>query len=502
MSPPKPFILVDGSSYLFRAYYALPPLTNAAGNPTGAIYGVLNMLRRLMADYSPQQVAIIFDPKGKTFRNDLYPEYKANRAAMPDDLRQQIQPLHAAIKALGLPLIVKEGVEADDVIGTLAKQAEKAGYQVLISTGDKDMAQLVNDKITLINTMTNKALDVAGVKEKFGVAPNKIIDYLALMGDTADNIPGVPKVGPKTAAKWITEFGGLDEILQSADKIKGKVGENLRNHRAELPLARELVTLKLDVELDRTPEQLKLGEPDRSKLIELFTTLEFNRWREELLKEKKPAPSTKKYKTITTEKEFNAFCKKIKTQKLFALDTETTSLDALSAKLVGISLALDDQAVYIPLAHDYPDVTAQLPLKLVLDTLKPLLQDKKNTIIGQNLKYDIEVLNQYGLNLEATILDTMIESYVLNSSATRHDMDSLAAKYLGLTTTTFEDVAGKGAKQITFDQVKIDVATDYAAEDADITLQLQHKLYPMLEEDQPRLKVFYRHRYASRANLG
>ncbi len=491
-SSAKPLILVDGSSYLFRAYFALPPLTNPEGEATGAMYGVLNMLRRLVKDYDSEHIVVVFDPKGKTFRNDLYPDYKANRTVMPDDLREQIAPLHVMIKALGFPLVIKDGVEADDVIGTLSKQAISEGMSVVISTGDKDMAQLVNDKVTLINTMTNKQLDVKGVEEKFGVKPNQIIDYLALVGDTSDNIPGVPNVGPKTAAKWIKQYGSLDNIVKSADEIKGKVGENLRNFLSELPLSRELVTIKLDVALSDSPSSLTLGEPDNKKLIELFSRYGFKNWLAELAnKDEVPAKEKLSYKAIFNKDELDKIIKEIKAKKQFAFDTETTSIDAMQAELVGISVATNEKnAVYIPLAHDYEGAPQQLSRELVLKALQPIFDDTQITMIGQNLKYDMEVLLNYGIEVKNHLIDTMIESYVLNSTSNRHDLDTLALKYLNRNTIKFEEVAGKGVKQKTFNEIELDVATEYAAEDAEVTFALHHKLNGLLDKESGLKKVF------------
>ncbi len=481
----KPLILVDGSSYLFRAYYALPPLNNSKGEPTGAVYGVLNMLRKLMKDYEPEHIAVIFDPKGKTFRSDLYPEYKANRSAMPDDLRIQIQPLHDSIRALGLPLIIVDGVEADDVIATLALQAEQQQLPVLISTGDKDLAQLVGPHITLINTMNNKLMDRDAVVEKFGVTPEQIIDFLSLTGDTVDNVPGIPKVGPKTAAKWLNEYGSLDEIVKNAESIKGKVGENLRNHLNDLPLSRELVTVKTDVDVDCHPKDLKPSEPNKNVLIELFGQLEFKAWLSEILGGvSEPKKSAKKnYTTITNKADLSTWLKKLERAEYFAFDTETTSLNSMRAELVGISFSVKSgEAAYVPLKHDYIGAPEQLDKDYVLQELQQLLGNPGKIIIGQNLKYDIEVLRNQGVEIKAQMMDTLLESYVLNSTSSRHDMNTLALKYLGVETIKFEDVAGKGKAQLTFNQIPLEQASEYAAEDADITLQLHEKLWPMIEE--------------------
>lgn len=482
MSSPK-LVLVDGSSYLFRAFHALPPLTTATGQPTGAIYGVLNMLRRLLKDYEPDAVAVVFDPKGGSFRNRLYAEYKANRAEMPDDLRVQIQPLHDIIRAMGLPLLVVDDMEADDVIGTLVKHAEAQGYQTIVSTGDKDMAQLVTSQTSLINTMNNKVMDIPGVETKFGVKPEQIIDYLTLIGDTSDNIPGVPKVGPKTAAKWLAQYGSLDVIVEHADEIKGKVGENLRAFIPQVPLTRELVTIKCDVPLDTTIDQLKQGEQDVETLKHFFTELEFRNWLAELdVEDDQPAVEVA-YDTILTEAALDHWIDKVKQAKLFALDTETTSLDSMRADLVGVSLSVaPHEAAYVPVMHDYMGAPAQLSRELVLEKIKPLLSDPQNTVVGQNLKYDIKVLKHYGVEIEATIVDTLLESYILNNVSTRHDMDSLAMNYLNHQTIKFTDVAGKGAKQLTFNQVELEKAAPYACEDADITLQLHHVLSAQIQK--------------------
>ncbi len=505
MSKVKPFILIDGTSYLYRAFHAMPPLTNSKGQSTGAIYGVINMLRKMLEEYSPEKMAVIFDAKGKTFRDDLYSQYKANRSPMPDDLREQIEPLYAVVRAMGFPVLIIEGVEADDVIGTLATQATKSGISTLISTGDKDMAQLVNDQVSLINTMNSTHMDKKGVKDKFGVLPEQIIDYLTLVGDTADNVPGVPKVGPKTAAKWIAEYDSLDAIIQRAGDIKGKVGENLRATLAQLPLSRELVTIKCDVELPATPQELVLGEPDKNTLKQLYTELEFKTWLSELLsneelKNKKNSQDkinehkmavNDNYKTIMTESEFDSLLDELQRADVFAFDTETTSLDYSVAEIVGVSFSLvAGHAVYIPVAHSYPDAPAQLSRDFVLEKLKPLLENPKKIKIGQNIKYDMSVLANYNITLRGINYDTMLESYVLDSTASRHDMDSLALKYLGHQTIKFEDVAGKGKKQITFDQVTIETASPYAAEDADITLQLHQVLWPKLQKEKTLTKLY------------
>ncbi len=491
-----PLVLIDGSSYLYRAFHALPPLTNSKGQATGAVYGVLNMIRKLINDYEPEYIAVVFDAKGKTFRDDLYPKYKANRPPMPDELRSQIQPLHDIIHAMGLPLLAIEGVEADDVIGTLATQADQQGMHTLISTGDKDMAQLVNDHVTLINTMTNKLLDNDGVKDKFAVEPKQIIDYLTLIGDSVDNIPGVPKVGPKTAAKWLDEHKTLDNIIAHADTFKGKVGENLRQSLEQLPLSRQLVTIKHDVELPIKISELKPQAADQKALIEYYGELEFKRWLSEQLGEDSPEETklTKKnYEIILTNDQFKQWLNKLKQAEYFAFDTETTSLNYMQAELVGVSFATQaHEAAYLPLTHDYPGAPEQLDKESVLQQLKPLLEDVATAKIGQNLKYDMGILANVGIRLQGIENDTMLESYIINSSGNRHDMDTLALKYLGCNTIRFADIAGKGAKQLTFNQIALEQAAPYAAEDADITLQLHEKLHPMLNKH-PGLLHVYKH---------
>jgi DNA polymerase-1 len=492
----KTLVLVDGSSYLFRAYHALPLLTNSKGEYTNAILGVTNMLKKLVETYPEAYFGVIFDAPGKTFRNDMYPEYKANRASMPDELREQIKPLHQLIKAMGLPLVMEPGVEADDVIGTLAKQAEEEDLNVVISTGDKDIAQLVTNKTSLINTMNNQWLDEEGVKEKFGVPPNMIIDYLALMGDTSDNIPGVPKVGPKTAAKWLNAYGSLDEIIARADEVKGKVGESLRDHLDAIPLSKELVTIKCDVPLDKAPADLIRTQPDTETLKEMVSHYEFNSWLKQLggtkastvaseQVDEKPLPAKTELtvETILDEATFNQWLAKLTEAELFAFDTETTHLNYTKALVVGVSFAVEaGHAAYVPLAHSYPGAPQQLSRQWVLDQLKPLLESESARKVGQNLKYDANVLANHGISLAGIYHDTMLQSYVLNSTASRHNMDALAEKYLGQETIHYEDVAGKGAKQICFDQVSIELAAPYAAEDADITLRLHQHIFPQLKQ--------------------
>ncbi len=495
----KLLVLVDGSSYLYRAFHAMPSLTNSKGEPTGAAYGVTNMLRRLLKDYDPAHVAVVFDAKGKTFRDEMYPEYKANRPPMPDDLRSQIEPIHAIVRAMGLPLLSIEGVEADDVIGTLAKQAEEQGMKVLVSTGDKDMAQLVNEHVTLVNTMTETTMDPDGVSEKFGIPPERIIDYLALIGDTVDNVPGVPKVGPKTAVKWLQEYGSLDAIIARADEFKGKVGEYLRDSLQQLPLSKELVTIKCDVAMDLKPLQLERQASDQNALRDLFSKLEFKSWLSELLNSGEAAPveaeqvnAESSYETVLDWQAFDAWLNKLEQAALFAFDTETTSLDYMDAMIVGVSFAVEaHRAAYVPVAHNYPGAPQQLPRSEVLEKLKPLLESDKHLKVGQNLKYDKSVLANHGIDLRGIAHDTMLESYVLDSTATRHDMDSLALKYLGHKNISYEDVAGKGAKQIGFNEVALEQAGPYAAEDADITLRLHQTLWPQLEAI-PSLAKLYR----------
>ena len=496
-SEQPPLVLVDGSSYLFRAYYALPDLTTKAGEPTGAIRGVISMIRKLAKDYPGSPVAVVFDAPGKTFRDDMYSEYKANRSTMPDDLREQIQPIHDLIQAMGLPLICIEGVEADDVIGTYATMATEQKRDTVISTGDKDMAQLVSEHVTLVNTMTDTHMDRHGVVDKFGVTPEQIVDYLALMGDSVDNIPGVPKVGPKTAAKWLNEYGTLDELMQRADEIKGKIGENLRNALEQLPLSRALTQIKCDVALPLSLEELQPSEPNQQQLGEAFARLEFKSWLEALdttdagveAETATEVPSqVRDYQLVTTQQDLQKWVDELRAAGVFAIDTETTSINYMQAQLVGFSFACEPgRAAYVPVAHDYPGAPDQLSLDTAVAMLKSLLEDPELTKIGQNIKYDMSVLARYGVNFAGPLFDTMLESYVLNSTATRHNMDALAEFYLGRSTVHFEDIAGKGAKQLTFNQVSLDVAADYAAEDADITLQLHQHLMPLLRA-QPSLE--------------
>ncbi|MBI1423820.1 MAG: DNA polymerase I [Gammaproteobacteria bacterium] len=494
-------ILVDGSSYLFRAFHALPNLSNSRHEPTGAIYGVVNMLRRLQNDYGKDHLVVVFDAKGKTFRNDMYPEYKAHRPPMPDELRVQIEPIHQIIKAMGLPLLCIEGVEADDVIGTLATQAAQHGLETVISTGDKDMAQLVNEQVTLVNTMTDTTMDREGVIEKFGVPPELIIDYLTLIGDTVDNVPGVPKVGPKTAVKWLQEYGSLDAIMANADKIGGKVGENLRASLDYLPLSKQLVTIKCDVGLDFTPESLHPGAVDSDTLREMFSRFEFKTWLSEVLSggaaksqgETTTRSVSKRYTTILSQEQLDEWIARLRAAPVFAVDLETTSLDYMQAEIVGISFTdKANEAAYVPVAHDYMDAPKQLERATVLAQLKPLLEDPQQHKLGQNLKYDMSVFARYDIELQGIAFDTMLESYVLDSTANRHDMDTLALKYLSHKTIHYEDVAGKGAKQIGFNEVPVEAASEYAAEDADVTFRLHETLWPRLQEHAKLVEVFER----------
>jgi len=495
MSEKQKLILVDGSSYLFRAYHAMPSLMNSKGEHTGAIYGVINMLRRLQNDYGNDHIAVVFDAKGKTFRNDMYKEYKANRPPMPEDLRGQIESIHAIVRAMGFPLLCVEGVEADDVIGTLAHQATEQKLDVIISTSDKDMAQLVNDHVTLVNTMTDTTMDHDGVINKFGVPPDRIIDYLALIGDTVDNVPGVPKVGPKTAVKWLQDYGSLDEIMQHADEFKGKVGEYLRDSLGHLPLSRQLVTIKCDVDLGVAPDQLQMSTPDNQTLREQFSRLEFKTWLSQLLDDDSQPVAAKntstQYETVFTQAQLASWLTRLKKADVFSFDLETTSLEYMDAQIVGIAVTdKAGEAAYIPVAHDYMDAPPQLARDEVLAQFKPLLEDHRHHKLGQNLKYDMNVLGNYDIQLNGVVFDTMLESYVLDSTANRHDMDTLALKHLGHKTIHYEDVAGKGAKQIGFSEVDIATATDYAAEDADITLQLHQVIWPQLAKHPRLVDVF------------
>lgn len=524
----NPFILVDGSSYLYRAYHAFPPLTNSKGEPTGAMYGVLNMLRSLIIQYKPSHVAVVFDAKGKTFRDELYEEYKSNRPPMPDDLREQIEPLHEMVQAMGLPLLSITGVEADDVIGTLALKAASDGRNVLISTGDKDMAQLVTPNITLINTMMNVILGPDEVKEKYGVPPELIIDFLALMGDSSDNIPGVPGVGEKTALGLLQGLGSLEDIYQQLDKIatlsfRGAktLGAKMVEHEKVAKLSYQLATIKTDVALDKTFDDLVVNEPNLDKLLEMFTRYEFKRWISDLQNggwlaqrssRKAPVPysaevatpkeqpaadnfpviSQENYESILTHESLMRWVEVLKKAPAFAFDTETDSLNNIDARLIGLSFAVEPgKAAYIPLRHDYLDAPEQLPVDEVLTALKPILEDKTILKIGQNLKFDRGIMENEGIELNGIYFDTMLESYVLNSVSSRHDMDTLAEKHLNHKTTTFEEIAGKGKGQLTFNQIEVEQATLYAAEDADITLLLHQALYPQIEAIAPLKHVYH-----------
>ena len=526
MDTTTPLILVDGSSYLYRAYHALPPLTNSKGKPTGAVKGVINMMRRLQKDYPDSTHVVVFDAKGKTFRDDIYTEYKANRPPMPDDLREQIAPIHQIIEAMGMPMLIIDGVEADDVIGTLAVQATAAKQAVVISTGDKDIAQLVNEHITLINTMNNSAMDREGVIEKFGIPPELIIDYLALLGDKSDNIPGVPGVGEKTALGLLQGIGSLDDIYANLDDVAGlafrgakTMSPKLVDNKELAYLSYKLATIKTDVEMPMHLSELKNGEPDKAALLSLFKDMEFKTWIDEAQTSSKsnshakPAAAAKgpvtdeldglftapvdapvivkNYQVVLTEQDLAIWIDKIKSAELVAVDTETTSLDYMRAQLVGISLSTaPGQACYIPFAHDYMGAPEQLKPEFVLESLRPYLEDPALTKVGQNLKYDMSVLAQHGITLRGIAFDTMLESYVLDSVASRHDMDSLALNYLGEETIKFADVAGKGATQLTFNQVALEQAGPYAAEDADITLRLHQTLWPRVAAEPTLKKVF------------
>ena len=491
-------VLVDGSSYLYRAYHALPKLTSSSGEPTGAVHGVLNMLQKLQKEEETPHFVVVFDAPGKTFRDEMYDEYKANRPPMPDELRAQIDPLLEAVPAMGLPMLRIKGVEADDVIGTLCRRGLEAGMDVLVSTGDKDMAQLVEDGITLVNTMSGTVLDRDGVKAKFDVYPEQIIDYLALVGDSSDNIPGVPKVGAKTAAKWLNEYGSAENIIANADDIKGKVGESLRENIEQLTLSQKLATIRQDVDIAEAPGELCKTDPDVETLSALYKRLDMKTLLRQLRaaigeKEPEPAPAADKgaYETILTQKQFDKWLKKIAKAKLVAFDTETTSVEYMRAELVGLSFSVKvGEAAYLPVAHDYPGAPDQLDRDKVLEALRGFLEDEKKQKVGHHLKYDAHILARYGIALRGMAYDSMLESYVLNSVATRHDMDSVARKYLGVETIHYEDVAGKGAKQLTFNQVDLEQASPYAAEDADITLRMHEHLWGLLSKEKSLRKVY------------
>ncbi len=514
-STKPPVILVDASSYLFRAFHALPPLINSKGQATGAIYGVINMMKKLLDQYQPTYLAMIFDAKGKTFRSEIYPEYKAHRPPMPDELRSQIEPLHNMIKSMGVPLIAEMGVEADDVIGTLATSLGEKGYEVLISTGDKDLTQLVTKHITLINTMNQQFMTPESVEEKFGVRPDQIIDYLALVGDTSDNVPGVPKVGPKTASRWLQQYQTLDNLLQNAEQIKGKVGENLRNNLEQLAISKDLVTIRHQLDLPETLDDLKLGSAQTEQLIDYCKILEFKSWLKELSSSSSiagtnntnsnsqtthttdekfsnhPEIDRSQYEIVLDENSFNQWLECIRSAKISAFDTETTDLDAMKARLVGLSLCVEaGKACYIPLAHQYLDAPEQLDKQWVLQQLKPWLESSEHRKVGQNLKYDMKVLANEGISLNGIYEDTMLESYVVNSIIGRHDMNSLALRHLNHVCISFEDVAGKGKKQLRFDEIALEQAGPYAAEDADITLRLHHVLQPLVEEHASIQKLY------------
>jgi len=513
-----PFILVDGSSYLFRAFHSLPPLTNSEGHPTGAIFGVVNMVGKLLEQYQPERIAVVFDAKGKNFRHEMYAEYKSHRPPMPDELRVQIEPIKEIIAALGIPLLIIDGVEADDVMGTLAEQATQAKMTALLSTGDKDMAQLVNEHVSLINTMNDQLMTPDSVFEKFHVKPEQIIDYLALMGDSSDNIPGVPKCGPKTAVKWLDAYGTIENLIEHADEIKGKVGENLRNNLAQLRLSQQLTTIRLNCELPIALENIKRTSPNMAKLSTLLAEYDLRKWQglvasgevpfskstgkkaqsntviagvEESVFEK---IATNGYETILDWSAFNTWLIKLEKATLYAIDTETTSLNTMQAKIVGLSFAVEEDdkisAAYLPLMHDYIDAPVQLPFDEVMAKLKPILEDKTPKKIGQNLKYDWHVFQNHGIELNGIAFDTMLESYCYNSVATRHNMDALALKYLNHSCISFKDIAGVGKKQLTFNQISLEQASPYAAEDADITLQLHLALLPKLSASEKPKAIF------------
>ena len=491
MKDTKPVVLIDGSSYLFRAFHALPKLMSTKGAHTGAIRGVISMIKKLMKDYEGSHIAVVFDARGKSFRNELYAEYKANRSKMPDDLREQIAPIQNIIQMMGLPLIIIEGVEADDVIGTLACQATAMQLPVVISTGDKDMAQLVNEHVTLINTMTDTLMDHEGVIAKFGVRPDQIIDYLALVGDTSDNIPGVPKCGPKTAVKWLAEYGSLEGVIENSDAVKGKVGDYLRDSVDILPLSYQLATIKLDVEMDCSIDELVISDQDESGLREIYTEFEFKQWIDELGADDSSVRVERKYEIILSEERFDYWLNRLADSSEFAFNTETSRLDYMDADLVGISFSLNiNEAIYIPLSHSYQGAPEQLDRNTVVTRLKSVLENPDITKIGHNAKYDMSVLARYGVDLNAIGHDTMLESYVLNSIASKHNLEDLALKYLGTATIPYEEVAGKGAKQILFDQVDIESAGEYSAEVADTTLKLKQSLWSKLVTEARLRRVF------------
>jgi DNA polymerase I len=498
----KSLVLIDGSSYLYRAYHALPKLSSSKGNPTGALLGVLNMINKLCKDEPTEHIAVVFDAPGKTFRDAMFEKYKANRPPMPDDLRAQVDPLLAAVPAMGLPLLRVEGVEADDVIGTLCRRGAALGMKVLVSTGDKDMAQLVDGNVSVVNTMTGSVLDREGVKRKFDVYPEQIVDWIALVGDTSDNIPGVPRVGAKTAAKWLNEYGTVDDIIANADAIGGKVGESLRENIGQLKLSRELATIRDDVALPFQPDELLRTSPDIGNLRQLYAAFELKALLRQLEEqvtaeigavaaEVRPVPREGKYETVLTQAELEDWLRRIETAPLVSIDTETTSIDYMKAELVGISLSVKPrEAAYIPVGHDYPGAPEQLPRDAVLKALKPFLEDPDRKKVGHHLKYDGHIFARYGIRLKGMAFDSMLESYVLNSVAIRHDMDSAARHYLQIDTILFEDVAGKGAKQLTFNEVDLGLASAYAAEDADVTLRLHEHLWGEISRSSS-LKALY-----------
>ncbi len=504
MSTDQPIILVDGSSFLFRAYHAIrEPLTTSDGRTTHAVFGTINMLRSLTREYQPERLAMVMDAKGKTFRNELYPAYKANRPPMPDDLRMQQEYVKQIVPAMGITLVSVSGVEADDVIGTLACAASKQDFRTMIVSSDKDLAQLVNERVEMVDTMKNTRLDRNGVTEKFGVPPEKIVEYLALMGDTSDNIPGIPGVGPKTAVKWLTKFGSLEQIVARADEITGKVGESLRENLEQLPLSQDLATIRCDLALECSVDDLRVQPPDTEKLREIYTDLEFRSWLKQLDGEDaggagksdvrgdddKPPP---RYQTITDAKTLDRWLGKLKKSKLFAVDTETTSKDAHRAELVGLSFSTTPgEAAYLPLRHRYAGAPEQLPFEQTMEKLRPILEDPNRAKTGQNLKYDLEVLQHHGIALQGITHDTMLMSYLLDAGNSRHDMYTLALKHLGLKTIRFSDVAGRGKNQLTFDEIDLQQATRYAAEDADVTLQLHQVLRPRIDADPALRKLFH-----------
>lgn len=507
LSKDRPVVLVDGSSYLFRAFHALPPLTTSGGQPTGAVKGVISMIRRLQQDYPGSPIAIVFDPKGRTFRHELYEDYKANRPEMPEDLACQIQPIHNIIRAMGLPLLIENGMEADDVIGTLANEATDKGVDVIISTGDKDMAQLVSNHVSLINTMNDTSMDREGVIEKFGVKPEQIVDYLALVGDSVDNIPGVTKCGPKTAVKWLQQYGDLDNLMAHANDVGGKIGDNLRQALDQLPLSRDLARIRTELDLGYSVEALDPEPVDQDQLLEQFREMEFRGWIRELESDGQeqtgqqtdsdahasgPAAVTTDYHTVLDQQALDAWLAVLRDAPVFAFDTETTSLNYMDARVVGVSFAVEaGTAAYVPLGHSYLGALEQLECEAVLEQLRPLLEDPERIKIGQNLKYDINVLANHGITLRGGIEDTMLESYVLNSAGSRHDMGTLAQRYLEREVTSFQSIAGKGAKQKRFDEIELETASHYAAEDADITLQLHETLRPRLKDDAALESVYH-----------